>query len=105
MDPRCPRRLKALPDKPCGFGKRSIEFQRKGTEATGHKGCPWFLADAESNYCFFKYMADDGRPVATQKIAHLMMIDDNEVKKIITNFRKKLPELFNHELTEEDFFF
>jgi hypothetical protein len=104
MDPRCPRRLKTLPKAPCGFGKRSIDSIRKNRK-DGHLGCQFFIADPESNYCFFKFMADDGRPVPTHRIAHLLMMDDNEVKKIVQNFRKSIPDLFNGEITEEDLFF
>jgi hypothetical protein len=66
-------------------------------------GCGWFVADAEYNYCFFKFMADDGRDVSTNRIARLLMIDDSEVKRVIQSFRRKVPTLFNIEDPEEIF--
>jgi len=66
-------------------------------------GCPWFVADAESYYCFFRFMIDDGRNVPTHRIARLLMIDDSEVKRVIQSFRRKVPMLFGIEDLEEIF--
>lgn len=104
MDKRCPRRLKTFPKTPCGWGKRHIDTLRKGRSG-GHEGCPWFIADAESNYCFFKYMHDDGRPIPTHRIARLLMIDDNEVKRVVQSFRRRISQLFGPDVTEDDLLF
>lgn len=93
MDKRCPRKLENFPEGPCSEGKKAMTAARKGE----HGGCPWFVADAEASYCFFKYMADDGRSIPTHRIARLLMIDDSEVKRVIQSFRRKVPELFNAE--------
>lgn len=53
-------------------------------------GCPFFIADAESNFCFFKYMADNGQSIPTHRIARLLMVDDNEVKRVIQSFRRRM---------------
>jgi len=76
-----------------------MQASRKGETA----GCPWFVADPESHYCFFRYMADDGRSVPTHRIARFLMIDDNEVKRVIQSFRRRVPSLFNVEESEEIF--
>jgi hypothetical protein len=89
MDCRCPRKLNALPKEPCQLGREAVNLAKKGQEG----GCPWFVSDQESNYCFFKFMQDDSRPVPPQKIAQKLLIDDSEVKKIINNFKKKSAEL------------
>jgi hypothetical protein len=48
--------------------------------------------DAESGYCFFRYMAQEGRPVEPARIARLLMIDDDEVKDIVNKFKKTVQE-------------
>lgn len=84
MDKRCPRKLNSLPNEPCSEGRKGVDCARKGEEG----GCPWFIADREANYCSFKYLADNGKPLETAKVARLCMIDDSEVKKIVAKFRK-----------------
>lgn len=99
MDQRCPRKLKEHPCAPCQEGKKAIDAARKGKVG----GCPWFVSDSESNYCFFKYMDDDGRSIPTHRIARLQMIDDSEVKRVIQSFRRKVPWLFQVENPEDIF--
>jgi hypothetical protein len=86
LDKRCPRGLSQYPTEPCQEGKKAVDLARKGQ--TG--GCPWYAADAESNYCFFSLMEQrgNGRPMPTPRIARVEMIDDTQVKKIVSNFRK-----------------
>lgn len=92
MDQRCPRKLKSLPDSPCLEGRKAVDAERAGCAG----GCPWFVADREANYCFFKFMADNGnRDVPVQKIAQKLLIDDSEVKKIVQRFRKTASEALN----------
>lgn len=95
MDNRCPKKLKSKPCQACSLGKESVDRVRKGLEPT----CDWFVADAESNYCFWKYMADrgDGRPLSTAKIAKLLMIDDSEVNKIVSKFKSQFSDLLSTE--------
>ena len=71
------------------MGREAVDLARAGKEG----GCPWFIADRESNYCFFKFAADDAKPVLPQKIAQKLLIDDSEIKKIVNNFRKKFSEI------------
>lgn len=61
---------------------------RKGQEPT----CPWFVADAECNYCFWKFINDrgNGRSLPPAKVASLLMMDDSEVAKITNEGRKLL---------------
>lgn len=99
MDARCPRKLKSLPCGSCPEGRKAVDLARQGKEG----GCAWFIADAESHYCFFKYMADNGQSLQTQRIAHLLMVDDNEVKRLIQAFRRKIEVLFSVD-NIQDFF-
>lgn len=99
MDERCPRKLKNLPCSSCPLGRAAVDAQRKGKSG----GCAWFVADPESHYCFFKLMQDDGNALSTHRIARLLMIDDNEVKRTIQSFRRKVNILFNVHSLEEFF--
>ena len=91
MDSRCPRNLKKTPCEGCALGKESVDRVRKGLEPT----CEWFVADAESNYCFWKFMEDRGdkKPLSTAKIAKLLMIDDSEVNRVVNEFKSQFSEL------------
>ncbi len=60
MDERCPLGLKTMPKSICPLGVqrlRAIENEEVGEKAL--VGCDWYINDAESNYCFFSYMADN----------------------------------------------
>ncbi len=94
MDPRCPRKLKGLPTEPCELGREARDAARDNK----HAGCPFFVADRESNYCLFKYLADNGRPTSAPKTARLAMIDETEVKQIQAKFRKMAVEMLDPEL-------
>lgn len=85
MDPRCPLKRPTLPTAACPEGRKAVTLAKKAQ----HGGCPWFVADAESNFCFFKHLADHGHPLTTRQIARMLMIDDNEVKRVLQNFRRK----------------
>jgi hypothetical protein len=61
------------------------------------------VADAESNYCFFKYMADNGQTASTHRIARLLMMDDNEVKRVLQSFRRKMSPNSTESQEPEDF--
>jgi hypothetical protein len=93
MDSRCPKGLKCLPEKPCELGREARDAARDGKVA----GCPFFVADRESNYCLFRYLADNGRPTSAPKVARLAMIDENEVKQIQAKFRKAAALILNIE--------
>jgi hypothetical protein len=98
MDPRCPRNLTRLPCQSCPEGRKAMDAARRGEVA----GCPWFVADAESQYCFFKYMADNGQEMETHDIAPLLMMDDNEVKRVVQSFRRRIGSLFGIETDQEN---
>lgn len=90
MDARCPRKLKNYPTCACPEGKLAVDSARQGKT----EGCQWFIANAESNFCWFKFMRDEARPVEPKRISQLLMIDDSEVKRIIQAFKRKIPQIF-----------
>ncbi len=91
MDSRCPRKLKKYPDEPCPEGKKAVDLTKKGKVG----GCPFFINDAESCFCFFKYSIDDGRSVPTHRIARMLMMDDLEVKRMIQSFKRRIHSLLD----------
>ena len=84
MDSRCPRKLKSLPNEPCPEGRKAMDLARVGKVG----GCPWFIADRESNYCVWKYLADNGLGTDPARVARMLYINDSEVKAVETKFRK-----------------
>ena len=94
MDSRCPLKLKNLPTEPCSKGREAINAAFKGEDPDQH--CPWYINSAEHQFCFFKYMKDDGinHSTSTSKISQLLMLNDFEVKKIFQNFKRKYSMLF-----------
>lgn len=88
MDKRCPLNLTSLPTEPCPEGRKAVDLAKKGIEG----GCPWFVADQESCYCCWKYLADNGRATPVPQVARLCMISDKEVKQTISKFKKKFEE-------------
>lgn len=89
MDKRCPRGLRCLPSSPCDKGLGAI----KDLRATGEispGNCQWFVNDAQSQWCFFKYMADNNNTeTPDHRIATLLLEDDHQIKKIIQNFKRR----------------
>lgn len=75
-----------MPDEPCQEALKAIEAARNGKE----DGCPFFINDPSASYCFFKYMRDNaGAETPDHKIAQLLLISDEEVKRIVANFRRR----------------
>ena len=66
-----------------------MDLARQGKDG----GCIWFVADSESNFCFFKFIQDNNHPITPNKIAQKLLIDDADIKKIVNNFRKKSREI------------
>jgi TPP-dependent pyruvate/acetoin dehydrogenase alpha subunit len=91
MDSRCPIGAKNYPTTPCSEGKKAVDLAKKGKVG----GCPYFINDAESCFCFFKFGTDDGRIIPTHRIARMLMMDDLEVKRIIQSFRRKIISLLD----------
>lgn len=89
MDCRCQRKLKCMPESPCPNGRKGLDADRKGLD-TDKGACEWWINDSESYYCFFKFMANEGRPVEINKIARLINAEDAEIKAIIQRGKKVL---------------
>lgn len=83
---RCPRKLTSYPKTPCSEALKAIEGARNGVE----QGCPWFVNDPSARYCFFAYMRDNaGSETQDHRIAQLLLIPDEEVKRVIANFKRR----------------
>jgi len=90
MDSRCPLKLKHFPAGPCSEGHRAVVAARARKP---HVGCPYFVNDAGSNYCAFKYMAkNEGREAPVSEIAVLLLCTEEEVKAALASALAKMCE-------------
>lgn len=84
----CPRKLEKLPNTQCPLAVESIEAIKAGQPEK--VTCPFFINDMHSNYCFWKYMDEDGEALdSARRIAQLSVMQEAEVKEIIN----KIPEI------------
>jgi hypothetical protein len=83
----CPRKLEKLPSAHCPLAVESIEAIKAGQP--DRVTCPFFVNDMHSNYCFWKFMDEDGEAIdSARKIAHLNVMQETDVKEIIANTAK-----------------
>lgn len=98
MDPRCPRRLKCLPDTWCELAVLKLKALRNvGKELTEEEegrlpGCPFFIHHQSSCYCFFKFLADylPEKTPSDVEMAHLLGVSPETVHKITSSAINKL---------------
>lgn len=84
----CPRKLEKFPSTHCPLAVESIEAIKAGQPEK--VTCPFFVNDMHSNYCFWKYMDEDGEALdSARRIAQLNVMQEAEVKEIIS----KIPEI------------
>lgn len=95
---RCPRKLMKTPETPCELGREAVNAAKDNK----HGGCEFFVNDRESNYCFFKYLELHDEPKDPAEIARLLLIDDSEVKKIVSKCRKLLQAEMSKDDPEND---
>lgn len=69
MDKRCYRTLKAYPTEPCGLGKNLFDKNVKKCDK-----CPWGVLHEASNYCFFKYIAENDFDHTPKEVAQLLQL-------------------------------
>lgn len=78
----CPRKLDRLPSTHCPLAVESIEALKAGQ--LDKVTCPFFVNDLYSNYCFWKFMDEDGEAIdSARRIAQLNVMQEAEVKDII----------------------
>jgi len=82
----CPRKLQNLPPKSCSLALLRIEIIQAGKrELPDLPGCPWYVNDVMSNFCWFVY-ADEIRNSSfsshtTKEIGQQLAINSGQVEK------------------------
>lgn len=80
----CPRKLDRLPTSNCPLAIESIEAIKAGQP--DKVTCPFFCNDMQSNYCFWKFMHEDGEAIdSVRRIAQLNVMPEAEVKEVIAS--------------------
>jgi hypothetical protein len=78
----CPRKLDKLPTTACPLAAESIEAIKAGQPEK--VTCPFFVNDLHSNYCFWKFMDEDGEAIdSARRLAQLNVMQEAEVKDIV----------------------
>jgi len=83
---RCPRKLSKLPTEMCSLGLEYITSQSDAESI----GCPWGIASAEHNYCFWKWINAktdlDGKmePVPDKDTCQLLNITQNTLERTLS---------------------
>ena len=78
----CPRKLDRLPTTACPLAAESIEAIKAGQPEK--VTCPFFVNDLHSNYCFWKFMDEDGEAIdSARRLAQLNVMQEAEVKDIV----------------------
>lgn len=86
----CPRKLDKFPNTACPLAIESIEAIKSGQSEK--ITCPFYVNDMHSNYCFWKFMDEDGEPIdSARRIAQLNVMQESEVKEMVN----KIPQILS----------
>jgi hypothetical protein len=79
----CPRKLKNLPKEPCPLALLRIELVRDfKKESYELAGCPYYIHESTSNYCFWNYTnTDDFEQHTTKQMSQLLLISNAQIEK------------------------
>jgi hypothetical protein len=99
----CPRRLSNLPTAPCPSALLRLEFIQDGRrEVPELPGCPYYINDALSHYCWFSYCDKDiFSPHSTKEIARVLSLTPAQVEKAEKSGLEKLAQLKNTDEIKE----
>jgi predicted transcriptional regulator len=99
----CPRKLQNPPNKPCPSALLRIEFVQCGKRETEDlPGCPYYVTDALSNYCWFNYAAQkEFGSHSTKEIAQMLALTPAQVEKAEKTGTDKLILMKNGEEIQE----
>lgn len=93
----CPRKLDKFPSTVCPLAVESIDAIKSGQY--DKVTCPFFVNDLHSNYCFWKFIDEDGEAIdSIRRIAQLSVMQESEVKEILN----KIDEIVLNTLDTED---
>lgn len=99
----CPRRLSNPPNAACPSALLRIEFIQEGRrELAELPGCPYYVNDVLSQYCWFNYCSkDDFSPHSTKEIARVLSLTPAQIEKAEKTAMDKLLLLENSEEIRE----
>jgi hypothetical protein len=93
----CPRELDSLPTDPCPLALECINSvkaegvdKKKVKETEPTSGCPWFVASADYNYCFWSFYQDMDEAVPEKTINDLLLINKPTQEFIVKTAVDKL---------------
>lgn len=96
----CPRQLSELPCESCPLALERINAiksdnsDKRKRDLEPSVGCPWFVASAEHNYCFWLYNKFlDNEPVTDRETCDLLLISKQLMEKTFESAIDKLREL------------
>lgn len=99
MDARCPLKLKNHPTQCCPLAIQRLKALERAEENATHLqeseicGCPFYVNDRESNYCFFKYIHDNAtKDHSTIDIAEKLSITQAAVYSGLNRVITKIKE-------------
>lgn len=93
----CSRKLKNLPNKPCPSALLRIEFVQCGKRETSElPGCPYYVNDVLSNYCWFNYAGQkEFGAHSTKEISQFLALTPAQVEKAEKTGIEKLEMIRN----------
>lgn len=99
----CPRRLVNLPTAACPTALLRIEFIQGGKrELPDLPGCPYYVNDVLSNYCWFCYCEkDDFSSHTTKEIARVLSLTPAQIEKAEKTGLEKLTAMHGSEEMKE----
>jgi hypothetical protein len=99
----CTRKLQNLPNKPCPSALLRIEFVQMGKrEGPDLPGCPYYVNDVLSNYCWFNYANQkEFGSHSTKEISQLLALTPAQVEKAERTGTDKLILIRNGEEIQE----
>lgn len=99
----CSRKLQNPPNKPCPSALLRIEFVQCGKRETNDlPGCPYYVTDALSNYCWFNYASQkEFGGHSTKEIAQMLALTPAQVEKAEKTGTDKLMLIRNGEEIQE----
>jgi len=104
----CPRHLECLPNEPCPLALEQINaIKAEGTDkrkrdADPLPGCPWYIASAEHNNCFWSLSRClEGDTVPDREICDMLLINKYSLERTTDSLIEKLKALKDTEMMQD----